>query len=113
MSDNTLYYSLEVPYYFSDSIPESTGYNAGSYSLKMWTACHPAGSTDYSKLANVSISYNSGPATKNAANGLYPDGTAIAFGGLANWNQTWNHIFMALNWNIVRVSHGSLGFPAL
>lgn len=116
MSDSTLYYSLEVPWYWSDAAPEVTGYHAGSYALKMWTTCHPAGSTDYSKLANVSISYNASPAAKNAAQGLFPDGTNIIFEtnpATDPWVQEWNHIFMANNLNIVRVSHGSLGFPAL
>jgi len=115
MSDNTLYYSLETPWYWSDAIPQVTGYHAGSYSLKMWSVCHPAGSTNYSKLANVSISYNSSPAAKAAAAGLFPDGSNIIWpvGSQEVWKQQWNHIFMASNYNITRVSHGSLGFPAL
>ena len=113
MSDSTIYYSLEVPWYWSDAIPETTGYHAGSYALKMWTSCHPAGSTDYSKLANVSISYNATPAARSAAAGLYPDGSIITFDTASPWEQQWVHIFMSNSWNIVRVSHGSLGFPAL
>lgn len=114
MSDSAKYYSMETPWYWSDAIPQNTGYHAGAYALKMWSACHPAGSTDYSKLANVSISYNASPAAKNAAAGLYSDGvTPIVFAGNQSFKQSWMHLFMSQNWNIVRASGGSLGFPAL
>jgi len=116
MSDITGYFSYIVPWYWSLAIPEVTGYHAGSYALQMWNACHPSGSSDYSKLANVSISYNGSPAAIQAAGGLYPDGSSIAFASTpaqTAWRQSWNHVFMASNWNIGRVSHGSFGFPAL
>jgi hypothetical protein len=115
MSDSSLYYSLEVPWYFSDAGPENTGYHMGSYALKAWSACHPAGSTDYSKLANVSISYLSSPSAKLAAAGQYGDASNILWptGSQTAWKQQFNHIFMSYNWNIGRVSHGSFGFPAL
>lgn len=113
MSDNTGYYSYLVPWFWSTAIPEVTGYHAGSYALQMWSACHPSGSPDYSKLANVSIAYNGSPNAANASNGLYPDGSDIAFATQEQWHQSWNHIFMTSSWNIGRVSHGSFGFPAL
>lgn len=115
MSDNAAYYSLETPWYWSTAIPTVTGYHAGSYALEMWGVFRQSGSTDYNKLANVSISYSSSPAAKLAAAGKYPDGTDILWpiGNQVPWKQQFNHIFMASNMNIVRASHGSLGFPAL
>lgn len=110
------YFSLTHPWYFSDAISEQTGYHIYSYALKPWDATRPSGSTDYSKLANVSIAHDSSPAAVSAAAGTYTTGAVInylASGGPVQFNQSWLHVFCARNWNILRVANGSAGFPAL
>lgn len=112
------YFSLVHPYLLMDAIPEETGYHTWSYSLKPWDPLRPAGSTNYSKLANVSITHNMSPAAQNAANSLMPDGvTAIERTNTAGANvafpQTFRHVLVARNHNIVRVANGSLGHPTL
>jgi hypothetical protein len=114
------YYSLTCPYYFSNAIPEQTGYHMWSYALLPWEVAKPSGSTNYSKLANVSIVHSLSAAAANASNAaapvdsqgnpiLYPD----AAGNLVAFPQSWDHIFQAANWNVVRVANGSLGQPVL
>lgn len=118
------YYALIMPYYYSDAIPEETGYHMYSYSLKLWDYLKPAGSTNYSKLANVSISHDMSRAAQasagiNTASGRpedrngniiqYPDGSGV----LQDFPQSYRHIFQAKNWNIARVANGSLGQPTL
>lgn len=110
------YFALTHPWYFSDAIAENTGFHMYSYALKPWDPTRPCGSTDYSKLANVSISHDSSQAAVFASQALYADGvTGISFNsgqGVA-FPQVWQHIFCARNWNILRVANGSAGFPAL
>lgn len=118
------YYSLTLPYYLSIAIPDETGYHAWFYSIKPWDPLRPAGSTNYSKLANVSIAHDMSPAALAAAgigtasgqpedqNGniiQYPDTT----GNLVDFPQKFRHIFVARNWNIGRVANGSFGHPTL
>jgi hypothetical protein len=109
------YFSLTHPWYFSDAIAEETGYHIYSYALKPWDATRPSGSTDYSKLANVSIAHDSSTAAVAAAAGNYADGTAMNWPTLqsAAMIQSFQHVFCARNWNILRVANGSAGFPAL
>lgn len=113
------YYSLTHPYYTSTAIPDETGYHMWSYALHAWLY-NPSGSTNFSKLANVSILHDMGPAAINAANTTNPtdsNGNPILFpdsaGVLQISPQSWNHVFRAQNWNIVRVANGSLGHPTL
>lgn len=111
------YFSLTHPWYFSDAISETTGYHMYAYALKPWDPTRPSGSTDYSKLANVSIAHDASVAAVNAAGGLYSDAALTPM----NWptlqsaamKQTFQHVFNARNWNILRVANGSAGFPAL
>lgn len=109
------YYALIHPWYFSDAIPEITGYHFYSYALKPWDPTRPSGSTNYSKLANVSIAHDPSGAAQLASTGHYADGTNIVFptGAQALFVQSWEHIFNAKNLNIIRVANGSLGFPTL
>lgn len=118
------YYSLIHPDLLSTATPDETGYHLWSYSLAPWDPLKPAGSTNFSKLANVSISHDMSPAAQASAgigtasgspedqNGnilQYPDssGTEVDF------PQKYRHIFVARNWNIARVANGSLGHPTL
>ncbi len=118
------YYSLMHPYLLSTAVPDETGYHMWSYSLLPWNPLKPAGSTNYSKLANVSITHDMSPAAMAAAgigtasgrpedqNGniiQYPDSGGIE----VDQPQRFRHIFRARNWNIARVANGSLGHPTL
>ncbi|MDB4769393.1 hypothetical protein OAG24_00360 [bacterium] len=118
------YYSLIHPDLLHEATPDETGYHIYSYSVLPWDPLKPAGSTNYSKLANVSVSHDMSPAALASAgigttsgnpedqNGVritYPDST----GALVNLPQKYVHIFPALNWNIGRVANGSFGHPTL
>jgi hypothetical protein len=118
------YYSLMHPYLLSTAVPDETGYHMWSYSIKPWDPLKPAFSTNYSKLANVSITYDISPAAMAAAgigtasgrpedqNGniiQYPDSAGV----LQDQAQRFRHVFQARNWNIARVANGSLGHPTL
>lgn len=117
------YYTLTLPYLLSDAVPGvddplDTGYHMYTYALHPWFPTKPSGSTNYSKLANVSILYDMSPAANNAAQGLTESGAAYDFPGLVNdepisYPQKWRHVFVAQNWNIARVANGSLGHPTL
>jgi len=116
------YYSLIVPYYYSNAIPESTGYHMYSYALDSFLY-NPSGSTNYSKLANVSLDYVPSQAAVNAAdaapvrsNGHPLDwwvNASHANPCEAPFPQSFVGIFIANNWNIARVANGSLGHPTL
>jgi hypothetical protein len=116
------YFSLTQPYYFSSAIPDETGYHMYSYALSPWSCNGASGSTNYSKLANVSISHDMSPATVAAA-GLsgagptYSNGDAMVYpnslGVEVPFPQKFQHVFHAVNWNIARVANGSLGHPIL
>ena len=118
------YFSLTHPYYMSDAIPDEPGYHMWSYALCPWDALRPSGSTNFSKLANVSISHDMSPAAQasagiGTAGGLALDvrGRQIQFpgvdGALADMPQQYQHVFVAKNHNIARVANGSLGQPTL
>lgn len=118
------YFSLIHPNLLSDATPEETGYHWWSYSIKPWEVLKPAGCTDYSKLANVSIVHDPSPAAQASA-GINtttgrpeaPDGTIIQYpnsaGVAVDFPQKYRHIFLAINHNIARVANGSLGHPVL
>jgi hypothetical protein len=112
------YYSLILPDLLSDAIPEDTGYHFWTYALLPWDPLKPSGSTNYSKLANVSISHNMSPAAQAACgigtSGNSPEdhmGEPIQYpnadGTLVDFKQSFRHILVAKNWNIARVANGS------
>jgi len=112
------YFSLTHPWYFSDAIAENTGYHIWSYALKPWDPTRPSGSTNFSKLANVSITHTPSPAAVSAAAGLYADGVTNipglkALDAAGPWKQVFQHVFLARNHNILRIANGSAGFPSL
>lgn len=111
------YYSLMVPYLLSDAVPgtpEETGLHMYTYALLPWDPIKPSGSTNYSKLANVSILHNMSQACIDASNTVTPTQDGVAIQIAANpFPQTWRHIFVAQNHNIARVANGSLGHPTL
>ena len=86
---------------------------------------NPSGSTNYSKLANVSLDITPSQAAVNAA-GLSSASPGVPLrsnetplewwqGGAAEtpFEQHFVGIFIANNWNIARVANGSLGHPTL
>lgn len=118
------YYALIHPDLLHPAIPDDTGYHIWSYGLKPWEPLKPSGSTNYSKLANVSIAHDMSPAAQASAgintpsgrpedqNGniiQYPDASGV----LVDFPQKFRHILVARNWNIARVANGSLGHPTL
>jgi hypothetical protein len=121
LNNHSDYFSLVHPWYFSDAIAQNTGYHMYAYALKWTDPTRPSGSTDYSKLANVSIAHEPSFAAVQAAKGFYedvsianPTGTPITWpNAQTQFKQSWDHIFAARNWNILRVANGSAGFPAL
>lgn len=112
------YYMWTEPYFKCTAIPDETGYHIWSYAADAWLY-NPAGSTNYSKLANVSIVHEMSPACIAAADAtspVDPSGTLIQHnvnGVTVNFPQTFAHIFLARNWNIARAANGSLGQPTL
>lgn len=124
LSQGSDYYSLIHPDLMSEATPDETGYHMWSYALKPWDSLKPSGSTNYSKLANVSIQHDMSPAAQasagiNTAGGVPQDqnGNTIQYpnssGVLVDFPQRYRHIFVARNWNIARVANGSLGHPTL
>jgi hypothetical protein len=116
LSSHSNYFSLINPWYYSLAIPEETGYHMYSYALHPWDPVRPSGSTDFSKLANVSIAHDSSTAAIRAAQGLLDDGVTPISWPLSTslpFKQTFQHVFVAKNWNILRVANGSVGFPSL
>lgn len=113
------YFSMVSPYYSSSCVPDETGYHMWSYALDS-CSLNPCGSTNYSKLANVTITYNPSPAAQNAANPVAPvdsSGNPILWPDQLGVNQvmpqSWEHILIAPNHNIGRIANGSFGFPTL
>lgn len=100
------YFSLVNPYYHSPAIPTETGYHLYSYSLK-FTELDPMGSTNYGKLANVSIAPAASDDAIIAANGTGPADSGT------NFAQTFEFIDMVINNNVARVAGGVLGFPVM
>jgi len=111
------YYALIVPMFFSDAIPDDTGYHMWSYALVPWDPTKPSGSTNYSKLANVSWNHNYSTAAQNAAIGIDQFGNTIVWpnsaGTLVTLDQVFQMIHLSRNHNIIRVANGSLGQPVL
>jgi len=113
------YFSLTAPYYFSSAIPDETGYHMYSYATNPWSQ-DPLGSTNFTKLANVSMHYLMSPACQAAANATSPvdaAGNPIVIPNTSGVNiafpQTFEHVFQAQNSNIIRVANGSLAKTTL
>jgi hypothetical protein len=114
LSNDSDYFALTHPWFFSDAIAQNTGYHIYSYAIHPWDPTRPSASTNYSKLANVSITHDMSTACQNAAIGEYENGSAIQWPtAQTTFLQSWEHIFAARNWNILRIANGSAGFPAL
>jgi hypothetical protein len=113
------YYSLIFPDLFSDAVPDETGYHMWSYALLPWNPLKPSGSTNYSKLANVSLAHDMSPAAVASVSSppLDQNGNVLVYPDLSgeevDFPQKYRHIFIARNWNIARVANGSLGHPTL
>jgi hypothetical protein len=100
------YFSFINPWYHAPAIPESTGMHLYSYSLKFFEL-DPMGSTNYGKLANVSIVPSASQQAIQASQGLGPAESGT------NFPQSFEFIVTAINNNIVRIAGGALGFPVL
>jgi hypothetical protein len=100
------YFSLIKPWYNATSIPAETGYHFYSYSLNPFNG-NPLGSTNFSKLSKVTLNLTMSEGAITGANGTGMIGSG------ADYPQTFELIVVALNWNIVRISGGALGFPIL
>lgn len=100
------YYSLIEPYYKAPAIPAYTGYHMYSYALNI-TDIDPTGSTNFGKLANVTISFVASPSAIVGANGTGPPGSGMDF------PQTYEFICVGVNHNILRVENGTVGFPIM
>lgn len=113
------FYALVNPWYHAISIPNETGYHVYSYSL-FFPNVNPMGATDYGKLTSVSLCHvpsaaaalhavgavgQQGPIPDIGAGGLLPSGVYQA--------QKFNHVVVALNHNVCRVTGGAMGFPVL
>lgn len=102
------YYSTVVPWYFCDAIPDVSGMHGYSYSLQAF-GLDPQGSTGYSKLANVSICVKPSDAAVTDAQTQPAIGTIVP----SNTARKYRFILKVRNYNIVRLSGGSLGLPVL
>ena len=97
---NNDYFQLVQPFYHANQIPSGNcgaspvGLNMYSYALNPMSS-DPSGSTNYGKLTNVALRLTTSGETKDT-------------------NSTNNELLVrALNFNIVRISGGALGFPVL
>jgi hypothetical protein len=126
LSMYSAFYSLYIPWLLSRATPEDIGFHMWSYSLFPWKSATPAGSTNFSKLSNISIFYDMTQAAINAA-GLGPGGIpvdqnnqpitlpnsiALAPASLP-FAQKWSHVFLVKNWSIIKVSNGSISQPIM
>jgi len=107
------YFSLVNPWYHAPVIPLETGYHMYSYSLDFF-CLDPMGSTNYGKLANVSIAPVASQAAIDASTGnTATTNPQIPFASGCGAPQKFDFIVTAVNYNIVRISGGALGFPVL
>jgi hypothetical protein len=106
-SDND-FFSLIHPYLFSDAVPHETGYHMWTYSIRPWDPLAAAGSTNYSKLANVQVRHTLSPVARFYMSNNLPVAAGTSPGVLKLAN-----VFLATNWNIARVANGSLGHPTM
>lgn len=100
---NSDYFQLVQPFYHANQIPSGNvgaspvGLNMYSYALNPLSS-DPSGSTNYGKLTNVSLNLKR------------TSGTETKFNSVDTQNRL---LIRALNFNIVRISGGALGFPVL
>ena len=108
MSAGSDYTSLVAPYYWCEAIPDETGYHMYSYSLSTFNL-DPMGSTNYSKLTNVTLTNvpSAAAVATTVAPFLDKDGVALPSA------QTYRLHIKAINHNILRISGGSAGLPVL
>lgn len=113
------FYSLVAPIMFSDCAPKHVGYHVIPYTLHLQDN-DPMGSTNYSKLANVSLTHSPSAAGTQAASTTPTVPGGLALGRVvatntfqSNFPQTFSHICRVENWQIARVAHGSIGLPVL
>lgn len=102
------YYSTIVPWYWCDAIPDVSGIHGYSYSLEAFSL-DPKGSTGYSKLANVSVCVRPSTAATDDATNQPSAGTILP----EATQRRYRFLYQVRNWNIVRLSGGSLGLPVL
>jgi len=100
------YFTLVNPWYHAPVIPMETGYHMYSYALDFF-CLDPQGSTNFGKLTNVSIAPTASDMAIAAASG-----TGSLNSGVGN-PQKYTFIVTAVNFNIIRISGGALGFPVL
>jgi hypothetical protein len=107
------YFSHVHPYFFGNSIPSVLGMHMWSYSLFPF-GIQTAGSTNYSKMSNISIAYDMSDACMQSigcgCKGEVPsnqDGCPLPSA------QKYQHVFMIKNHNIASMACGNLGFPSL
>lgn len=138
--DSSYYTSLD-PYYFSERIPDETGYHMKSYSLRTFEY-QPKGSTGFSKLANVSMVHTASTGafiantTGRARNACVAENafstadiktspnseevalvsstaTQIGTAPAFRYGPAYTLFHRGLNWNIGRMAGGSFGLPVL
>lgn len=116
------YYNWTLPFFLQRSIPP-TGFHNWSYGFKPWFFDYMTGSTDYSKLANVSLSHEMTLSAQNSADAtnpvdddgqtiMWPPGVGVEQGGVIS-PQKYRHVALAQNANIMRISNGSVSIPVL
>lgn len=142
VNQNSFYYALLDPFYFSERIPDETGYHMKSYSLRTFEY-QPKGSTGFSKLANVSMNHIASTGafiantlgyardarlaenafstadiktSPNSENVALVNSLATQYGTAApnfRYGPGYTLYHRALNWNIGRMAGGSFGLPVL
>jgi len=123
------YFSLVNPFYNAISIPVETGYHLYSYTLDLLSV-NPMGSTNFGRLSNVSLNLVPSIAAQSAGSTggtlLEPNVNPVPTenGVPADPNNTWatqgaglqqiyEGVIVSINYNIIRIAGGALGFPVL
>jgi len=114
------YYSLVAPYYHTKTIPDEYGYHMYPYALDAFNL-NPCGSTNYNKLANVSLQFNMSSNAKNSFNSSstpvdqngYPLQWPDQTGTLRPIPQSGQSIIIGKNHQLARIGNGTFGFPVL
>lgn len=113
------YFSMVSSYYHSDNSPDETGYHLLPYALNI-NCLDPCGSTNFTKITNVTVLYTLSRAAVAASNVLTPldnQGDPLQWpdtaGVLQPMPQSYRHVLIALNHNIARIGNGSIGYPTL
>jgi len=113
------YYSYIAPYYHAKSIPDEFGYHMHPYALDVFNL-NPCGSTNYNKLANVSLQFKMSKDAQNAFKAVNPtdqNGDPIRWpdqtGVLRDMPQSGIGIVIGRSHQLGRVGNGTFGFPTL